>query len=314
MRSYLQAIRWRRRRRTTHGKGARAEGASTSSAVCAACRRVFTLTKAGLVRAHGPVDSRCPGSKAPPASSIVASQPLTNAPRARPVLSDCGEAEEPQRLDLLPRHSVKLLKRIPRGSREGAAKKLASLVETAVAKNDQPSWSRLLLFPARCLRAPKRGVRRWNLVRDINEQMRAESDPPPAPPQSQPNRKHPKTHDQLESLSARVATKLEEGNFKGAVRLACSEELIADMNDKTLAALQLKHPPPHPDSQLPPPPDDSSLCPSISEGINSQSHSFLPEWLSRGSRWALATAPKGHDWSIRTQRGPCIAESSYIPD
>ena len=130
---------------TRQTKGARAEGASTSSAACVACRRVFTLMKTGLARTHGPVDSRCPGSRAPPASSSVASQPMTNAPPARPVLPNRGEAEVPQRLDLPPRHSTKLLKRIPRGSREGAAKKLASLVEAVVTKNDQTSWNRLLL-------------------------------------------------------------------------------------------------------------------------------------------------------------------------
>ena len=101
-----------------------------------------------------------------------------------------------------------------------------------------------------------------NIARDINEQIRSESDPLPGPPHHQAPGKH---HGPLESLASRVAAKLEEGNFKGAVRLACSEESIADMNNKTLAALQLKHPPPHPDSHLPPMPEDSSLSPSISE-------------------------------------------------
>ena len=253
-------------------KGERVKGGDTSGAVCAACRRVFTLTKTGLVRTHGPVGSRCSGSRAPPASSIDVPQPPSNAPTASSVPPDPGEAEDPQRLDLHLRHSTKILKRIPRGSREGAAKKLASLVETVVARNDIPSWSRLLHFPVRCLRAPKRGGRRWNMVRDINEQIRSESDPPPAPAHRQAHGKH---HDQLETLALRVATKLEEGNFKGAVRLACSEESIADMNDKTLAALQLKHPPPHPDSHLPPPPEDPSLSPSISEeAVVKAIHSF----------------------------------------
>ena len=59
--------------------------------------------------------------------------------------------------------------------------------------------------------------------------------------------------------------KQEEGDFRGAVRLACSEDTIAASNDATFVALQLKHPPPHPDSSIPPFLQDTvaplSLCP-----------------------------------------------------
>ena len=41
-------------------------------------------------------------------------------------------------------------------------------------------------------------------------------------------------YDPLESLTSRVEVKL-EGDFKGAVRLACSEDHIADMSEDTLA-------------------------------------------------------------------------------
>ena len=51
-------------------------------------------------------------------------------------------------------------------------------------------------------------------------------------------------------LSGRVSSKLEEGNFKGAVRLACSEDTLADHSEATLNALRLKHPSPHPDSHI----------------------------------------------------------------
>ena len=58
-------------------------------------------------------------------------------------------------------------------------------------------------------------------------------------------------------MAPRVSSKLEEGNFKGAVKLACSEDTIADMSNATLSALQQKHPTPHPDSCIPPLPQDS---------------------------------------------------------
>ena len=46
--------------------------------------------------------------------------------------------------------------------------------------------------------------------------------------------------------------KLKEADFKGAVRLACSEDSFADFSDTTYAALASKHPAPPPDSAIPP--------------------------------------------------------------
>ena len=120
----------------TRGEGA--EGCETSGAVCAVCRRVFTLTKAGLVRTHGPVGSRCPGSRASPASGPGVPQAPSNVPTAGLILPDPGEAEDTLILEFPLRHSTRILKRIPRGLREGEAKKLASLVEVVFARNDRP--------------------------------------------------------------------------------------------------------------------------------------------------------------------------------
>ena len=55
-----------------------------------------------------------------------------------------------------------------------------------------------------------------------------------------------------DSLAARVSAKLEEGDFRGAVRLASSDATLAPMDNSTFAALQEKHPPSHPDSIFPP--------------------------------------------------------------
>ena len=69
-------------------------------------------------------------------------------------------------------------------------------------------------------------------------------------------------HDPLELLAALVASKLEEGDFKGAVRLACSEDSVVGQNSSTLDALRQKHPPPHPDTQMPSIPEE--FIPAIS--------------------------------------------------
>ena len=52
-------------------------------------------------------------------------------------------------------------------------------------------------------------------------------------------------------LASKVSSKLEEGDLKGAVRLACSEDSFADFSDTTHTALLLKHPS-SPDSAIPP--------------------------------------------------------------
>ena len=57
----------------------------------------------------------------------------------------------------------------------------------------------------------------------VNKQLREEEDPLPAP-RRPANKSRVSTSDPLETLGARVAAKLEEADFKGAVRLACSED------------------------------------------------------------------------------------------
>ena len=52
-----------------------------------------------------------------------------------------------------------------------------------------------------------------------------------------------------------MASKLEDGDFKGAIRLACSDDRLAPFNSATLATLQEKHPVPHLDTAIPPTPN-----------------------------------------------------------
>ena len=53
------------------------------------------------------------------------------------------------------------------------------------------------------------------------------------------------------SLANRVSAKLEEGDFRGAVRLVCSTEPVCRADETSLKLLQEKHPPSHPDSSFP---------------------------------------------------------------
>ena len=171
--------------------------------------------------------------------------------------------------------SVKVVKRIPRASRHFAATKLAHVLDGVTEHNDAASWDRLFKFSFRCLALPKRGGSRRSLASALNEQLRAEADPAAATSQSARQSSGPRPPgDPLINLAKRVSTKLEEGDYKGAVRIACSDETIADINDETLSALKLKHPPAHPDSCFPSPPEAASLTPVSEKEVVSAIRSF----------------------------------------
>ena len=61
-------------------------------------------------------------------------------------------------------------------------------------------------------------------------------------------------------LRKTISLKLGEGDFKGAIRLACSDDALAETSEDTYSALLAKHPPPHPSSVPPPAPDSSQIA------------------------------------------------------
>lgn len=172
--------------------------------------------------------------------------------------------------------SVKLLKWIPRGSRGFAAEKLTSILAGVVTNNDHDSWVRLLQFSTRCLQVPprRRGGRQPSLTSLVNKQLMEEVDPPVC--SRNPVRSSGKQNniDPSANLAKRVSAKLEEGDFKGAVRLACSTSTIADRSDATFEALLKKHPPAHKDTSFPPLDGEPSTITVSEEEIISAIRSF----------------------------------------
>ena len=65
----------------------------------------------------------------------------------------------------------------------------------------------------------------------------------------------------MQYLAKRVSAKLEEGDYGGAVRIACSEDAIVDITDETISSLREKHPGPHPESHIPSPPQPEEFVP-----------------------------------------------------
>ena len=221
-------------------------GSSPSS--CSVCHRQIAVTAAGLIRQHGPVSARCLGSRQPPAT-----QALHSAARDLPTDSDDDESVStalPVGSCLPSRPSVKILKCIPKASRVSAGKRMAAILKDVVGKNDHASWVRLLRFSARCLRHPGRGGRNWSLASSVNRQLYAEADPQVSAGLRRKGKKASK--DAMAKLAVRVSEKLEEGDFKGAVRLACSDDSLAPMDEATYQALLERHPSPHPNTVIPP--------------------------------------------------------------
>ena len=141
-----------------------------SRAPCHICLRPMPLRKDGAVRVHGPVGQRCPGSGSPPLPHDTSS---ADAPR------QTGTQTPTPMEDFSTLPYVRLLKRLPRASRDQSARKLATILDEVTVVNSASSWMRLLKFPRRCLRVPTRGGRRWSLAKHVNQQLAEESDPPP---------------------------------------------------------------------------------------------------------------------------------------
>ena len=207
---------------------------TTSRATCPSCGRSMPLTKAGLLRVHGPLSNRCEGSGMSPSSplssssrspryhssshsmsppapslptSILLSRTDTSIPTtdaAAPVSRDWARYMSSKLLlSIELRRSVRILKRIPRASRHLAASKLACILDEVSVKNDFTSWARLFQFSHRCFAIPTRGSRRRSLATLVNRQLQDEAIPSTL--------KHPRpgsrpSSDPLRTLAKRVSS------------------------------------------------------------------------------------------------------------
>ena len=241
-----------------------------SSACCSLCLRCMSLTSAGVMRVHGPVGRRCPGSGKPPRGfsgqrtsvpSGEADQHQGVTPPSRPSVVSLSQGE-PAAVQHLP--IVRVLRRIPKAAREQCSSKLTSILEEVERSNDVCSWNRLFQFSTSCLRLPHRGNPHQSLASKIKDQLREEAPPLVYGYPSLSKRKKP--GDPLEGLARQVSRKIEDGDVRGAIRLASSEDTLADFSDNTFTALQAKHPLPHPDCSIPPVPLVSSGCLEVTAG------------------------------------------------
>ena len=136
---------------------------------------------------------------------------------------------------------------------------MASVLDDISEKNDSYSWARLFKFGRRSLPQPRCGVQRRSLASVVKQQLEDEADP-----SFQCDSCLPCLHssDPMQYLAKHMSEKLEEEeDYRGAVRIACSEDVIADITDETISALLEKHPSQHLESQFPSPPIPQEFVP-----------------------------------------------------
>lgn len=173
----------------------------------------------------------------------------------------------------------RILKRVPKASRIPAAEKLADTLRQVVADPDRnATWIDLLSFTFSCFGVPgQRGGKRHlsSLASKVNQAVAGF--PATTPPPALHQQKLSKHRTPSNNLAARVSGKIEDGDIRGAIRLAASDDTMAPFDDVTAEALRVKHPSrTAPDTRsLPPPSSDSCLYLQESD-ILAAIKSFVP--------------------------------------
>jgi hypothetical protein len=215
--------------------------------------------------------------------------PVTTAPC--PAAGDYRDLNDLDSIDLSFTRRIRVLKRIPSGCRVCAAKKLAQLIDRVTKHNDLPSWARLFCFAKLFLRTPKRGGKNHSLSSQVNKIISEEPINDFIRKLSESSSSCVTTRGSsskqqdinLESLSLSISGKLEEGDFKGAIRLACSEDTVAEYSEANFKILQEKHPDAHPDSLFERGSSEDSLpTPTVSADIVRKAILSFPNGSSGG--------------------------------
>jgi len=238
-----------------------ATGRQRTLGACSVCLRQLCLTSTGVVHNHGPHDSPCAGSGCAPAVGSVTSPSSTLLAGATDAHDDSQQpsVDSQQQAELLldaltEARRTPVLKYIPKASRVLAATKLTTVLDHVVTDpTNMKVWEQLLLFTYSCFGANKRAGKqhkqhKTSLATKVNKALsdylfsgpRAEA----APAQTRTRKQKKKiTPSELQNLAARVSSKIEEGDVRGAVRIASSDDKLAPYDDETVAALKLLHPP-----------------------------------------------------------------------
>src|SRR6267154_656248 len=169
-----------------------------------------------------------------------------------------------------------MIKWIPRTARQHCATLLTKLILSVVNKpKDVGEWEKLLAFGRSILHRPPKGNSRRNLTNIIAHRCSEFSTNPygaelPASHRARAgmtrkvktDSKKGEDEGGLAGLARAVTVRLEEGNYKGAVRLLVSNDTLAFSTPEILQALREKHSPTPSNRRpaLPPDPKQTSIA------------------------------------------------------
>lgn len=131
------------------------------------------------------------------------------------------------------KHSVKIVKRIPRGARTSVANHLSQLIKKCILGNNLQDWQNLLLFPYLVLHA-KKDNSNLSLTQKIKNNCTDHVIPSTTRVQGSST---------FPSIKKTIENKISDGDLKGAARLLFSSDVLSPDSPDTLLALQTKHPP-----------------------------------------------------------------------
>ena len=228
-------------------------GTNSKKGVCSVCKFAFSLTKAGKLYPHGGrvKDKKCEGTgKFPfiPDSQLriptISHDFVTSSQQAQ-ALVDQSSTDPLQLTKLWDSLSLGIttINHIPKGARQCCRESLAVVLErVARSPNDPLPWADLLAFAPMVLYKPSRGVGLGNLTKTIKARATSFTGISDSMDHLSSHRSFRKQKDPEGDLAKLVSAKIESGNFSAAVRIACSDEVLAPVSAETIASLTAKHP------------------------------------------------------------------------
>ena len=219
---------------------------------CNHCGKIVVLLSTGVIRCHGPLRNRCPGSNKHPSGASSSNAALSMPSVSHDTIQLPEEPTPHEYATAVRRSQCKTLNFVPKGSRPLFAAALEQ-VERAILRNPNSSdaWLRLSCIATSCLKAPLRagrGRKRCSLATHVNRQIDAFLSSAPLvvpPPRSsaagQTVGRSELGEEQEKYLARRVCAKLDEGDVTGAVRLASSDNTLIRPTPANCDRLRDKH-------------------------------------------------------------------------
>lgn len=149
--------------------------------------------------------------------------------------------------------STPIIKRIPKGARMCLAEELTSILDKCVTENSTRTWINMFLFPYATLKVQEKSNKSSSLTTLIKNNLTVWKNNKsltlealfqfyiPKQPKSK-NTYKDATKYRTDYINRKVQGKISENDVKGAIRLLCSEDVLAENNLNTLKKLIEKHP------------------------------------------------------------------------